>query len=443
MIACGMAPDRKRILVAGVAALGWDLARRTEGVGPLPWRRMETVFPALTCPVQASFRTEAMPCFHGMEGNGFFDRRLLRPFFWEQSAALIYGRRIWHGARERGGRVGMMFWQQSLGEAVDLVLSPRPVHRHHGGMLMDCLSRPSPLYAELVRALGRPFPLMRYWGPLASKESSAWIVDATIEVMRRGDGAPDLLLTYVPHLDYDLQRFGPESPRAARALREVRELLGRLVEAAGACGYEVVMFGDYAMAPVTRPPAWPNRALREAGLLATRRVHRHVYPDFFHSRAFAVADHEVGFVYAGTPADAAEAAACLRAAPGIGEVLDREGQRCAGVDDPDGADLVILAEEGAWIAYPWWTDPGEAPDYAPHVDIHNKPGYDPCELFFGFPPPRTSLDARKVRGTHGRAGPGRPVAWATTLDPAPEPPHVMALAKGVQDRLEALLCRDS
>ncbi len=435
-----MASERDKILVVSAAALGWDLVRETPGIASLPWRRMETVFPALTCPVQASFRTEALPCFNGMEGNGFFDRRLQRPFFWEQSAELVYGRRIWEGARAAGRRVGMLFWQQSLGEAVDLVLSPRPIHRHHGGMIVDCLSRPDALYADLCRAIGRPFPLMRYWGPMASRASSAWIVEATIRVMRDPDLAPDLLLAYVPHLDYDLQRFGPDSPRAARALTEARALLERLVEAAGPAGYEVVIFGDYAMAPVRRPPAFPNRALREAGLMAVRRVRRSLYPDFFHSRAFVVADHEVGFVVTRTPADAAEAAACLRAAPGIGQVMDREDQRCAGIDDPDGADLVVLAEEGGWIAYPWWTEAAEAPDYATHVDIHNKPGYDPCELFFGLPP-RVSTDVRKVGGTHGRAGPERAVAWATTLDPAPEPAHVMSLAKAVQDRLEAKTCR--
>jgi hypothetical protein len=45
-------------------------------------------------------------------------------------------------------------------------------------------------------------------------------------------------------------------------------------------------------------------------------------------------------------------------------------------------DLVLLAQPEAWFAYPFWLDDRQAPDYARTVDIHRKPGYDPCELFF-------------------------------------------------------------
>lgn len=428
---------RRKVLIVEVAALG---ARQAEAMGPvsgIEFHRMDSLFPALTCPVQASFRTEALPCFHGVEGNGFFARRLMKPLFWEQASSLVYGRRIWENLRASGWRVGLMFWQQSLGESVDLLLSPRPIHKHGGGMMMDCLGRPDGLYRRLRERIGRPFPLMRYWGPLASIASSEWIVQAVMEVMRDKELAPDLLLTYIPHLDYDLQRFGPESPQAVRALAETQALLERLVAAAGASGYDVVVFGDYAIAPVTRAPAFPNRALREAGLFDVYRVRRHAYPDFFHSRAFVLADHEVGFVYVRHPRDVRAVADCLAAAPGVGAVLDREHQRRSGVDDPEGADLIVLAEPGGWIAYPWWADPAEAPDYVGHVDIHNKPGYDPCELFFGFPPPRVSQDVARVKGTHGRDGPGREVAWGSTMDLHAEPAHAMSLAKAIQDMLEA------
>ncbi len=160
------------MLVVEVAALGVRQAEAMGSVAGMEFRRMDSLFPAVTCAVQASFRTEALPCFHGVEGNGFFDRRLRRPLFWEQSASLVYGRRIWENLRASGRRVGMMFWQQSLGESVDLLLSPRPIHKHGGGMMMHCMSRPDGLYRRLCDRIGRPFPLMRYWGPLASLASS-------------------------------------------------------------------------------------------------------------------------------------------------------------------------------------------------------------------------------------------------------------------------------
>ena len=78
-----------------------------------------------------------------------------------------------------------------------------------------------------------------------------------------------------------------------------------------------------------------------------------------------------------------------------------------------------------WFAYGWWMDDAKAPDYARTVDIHRKPGYDPCELFYDptllWPAGRAMaklalrklgfrtlldvipLDASLVRGSHGRA----------------------------------------
>ena len=43
---------------------------------------------------------------------------------------------------------------------------------------------------------------------------------------------------------------------------------------------------------------------------------------------------------------------------------------------------MLLSKPEAWFAYPFWLDDELAPDYARTVDIHRKPGYDPCELFF-------------------------------------------------------------
>ena len=45
-------------------------------------------------------------------------------------------------------------------------------------------------------------------------------------------------------------------------------------------------------------------------------------------------------------------------------------------------ELIALADADAWFAYPFWLEDRQAPDYAPTVDIHRKPGFDPCELFF-------------------------------------------------------------
>ena len=83
----------RRLLVVQVAGLGWDLVQaRWQGtILGREWEPMESVFPAVTCTVQASFRTGVPVGRHGIVANGWMDRDLRRTFFWEQSAALVGG----------------------------------------------------------------------------------------------------------------------------------------------------------------------------------------------------------------------------------------------------------------------------------------------------------------------------------------------------------------
>jgi predicted AlkP superfamily pyrophosphatase or phosphodiesterase len=411
----------KKLLVIQVAGLGHAFAERNglREVGGCPVRPLEPVFPALTCPAQATLRTGLPPSGHGVLANGFLDATLRRPFFWEQSSALVAGPRVWDAFQARGGTVGLMFLQQSLGENVDQWLSPAPIHTHGGGLIMGCHARPADLYARLSKRAGGPFSLHRYWGPLASVKSSDWIARAVAGLLSEPD-APDLCFAYLPGLDYDLQRVGPDHPKAAQALAAVRRELALLFAAAQANGYEAVAFGDYAITPVTRGAVFPNRALREAGLFGVREIRGMRYPDFHQSAAFALVDHQVAVVTCFDPAARPRVAEALRGLDGVAQVLDltRDGlkpglQTAAAC--PRAGDLLLVAQPGAWFAYPWWTERREAPDYATHVDIHNKPGYDPCELFFGRTPFGVSVDTSNVRGTHGLAGPGCEAALASTL----------------------------
>lgn len=408
-------PSSSKLLVIQVAGLGADLARRHGlSCAGRAFQPMRAVFPALTCPVQASFRAAVPPADHGVFANGFYDRDLRRTAFWEQSAALAAGPRIWDGFRKRGRKVALLFWQNSLGENADIILSPAPIHKHHGGMIEDCYSKPAGLYERLCRRVGRPFRLAQYWGPFASVRSSQWIADATAALLGDPELAPELCLTYLPALDYDFQRWGPDAPASGRAVEALRGQLDGLVAAAQRAGYDWLAFGDYAIAPCAGGPVYPNRALREAGFLATRRVHGMLYPDFHESRAFALCDHEAALVYARRTEDVPAARALLASMPGIDSVLPLEGAEPGGARNARSADLALLAQPGFWLAYPWWTRRSEAPEYAGHVDIHAKPGYDPGELFFGWPPGRISQDAARIRGSHGRADETRLVCWAGT-----------------------------
>jgi hypothetical protein len=428
----------KKLLIIQVAGLGQAFAQR-HGIccGGRPLRPMQAPFPAITCPVQAAFRTASPVAAHGVVANGRYDRVLRRTSFWEQSAAQVAGPRIWEAFRQQGGRVGLLFWQQSLGERADLILSPAPIHKHHGGMVDDCYGKPAALYPRLCQAVGRPFRLLRYWGPLASAASSQWIAEATAALLGMPDLAPELCLTYLPALDYDLQRFGPDHPAAHRAAAALKQQLALLETAAARAGYELLIFGDYAIAPcVAGGVIYPNRVLREAGLFATRLVRGRHYPDFHESRAFALCDHEVAHVYVRAAEDLPTVQSKLAATPGVAQLLEAAGQARLGLRHANAGELLVVAADGYWLAYPWWQRRAEAPDYAAHVDIHSKPGYDPCELFFGWPPGSVSQDPARIRGSHGGTGPTRAVAWGSTA--LTEDVHdLIALAAQVQTWLSA------
>jgi predicted AlkP superfamily pyrophosphatase or phosphodiesterase len=428
----------KRLLVIQAAALGYDFLKKEVGTSwnGLDFRPLESVFPAVTCTAQASFRTGLAPASHGMVANGFYDRTLRRPFFWEQSSALVEGPRIWEDFRRRGKRVAMMFWQQSLGEDADLVLSPAPIHKHHGGMIPVCYAKSADLYERLCAAVGREFSLAHYWGPIASAKSGDWIAEAAAAMLADDETRPDLSLVYLPTLDYDLQRRGPAHEHSERALQALLTQLQRLLDAASAAGCDVLVFGDYAMGAVTGDVVYPNRALAEAGLFRTRRVGHMLYPDFHDSRAFAVTDHEIAHVYVRDLRDVDAVSKCLRALAGLDQVLDRAAQKELALDHARSGELVLLAREGSWLAYPWWEKHREAPEFAKHVDIHQKPGFDPCELFFGRFPTQVSTDPSEIAGAHGRTGPGRSACWTSTCEFPGRPKTLLELARSVRDWLE-------
>jgi predicted AlkP superfamily pyrophosphatase or phosphodiesterase len=429
----------KRLVIIQVAGLGYDFLTESFGI---TWKGctfepLKSVFPALTCTAQATFRTAAPLSSHGMIANGQFHRELRRPLLWEQSSGLVSGPRIWDSFRKRGKRVAMLFWQQSLGEAADIILSPAPIHKHGGGMIQSVYSQPPGLYDSLCKSIKRTFPLHRYWGPIASPASSDWIAQATALLLNDPNTAPDLCLTYLPALDYDLQRHGPAHPSAKRALAALLSQLALIRDAAVKNDYDILIFGDYAIGSATQT-VFPNRALLQSNLFKTRTVAGMLYPDFHASQAFAMVDHEIAHVYLRDPTDLASTRTALETLEGIETILDTTAQQTAGIAHPHGGELLLVAKLGFWFAYPWWTAKKKAPDYASHVDIHNKPGYDPCELFFGWPPISVSQDTTRIKGSHGTIGKDRDAAWAATCQLAGTPTTLQELAQLVKQHLEAV-----
>lgn len=367
---------RLNVIAAG---LGWGVVERhrAERMAGLAFEPAKSVFPAVTCVAQAAARTGLPTAGHGMVANGHWFDDLQKPMFWEQSATLVNGRRVWADLRAAGGTVGLFFFQQSLGESVDVVVSPAPIHKHGGGMVMSCYTKPTEAAAEVERRIGR-FPLWRYWGPLASPKVGRICIDWFEAVTAAHD--IDEAYLYLPTLDYMAQKFGPGTPKDDSAFEELRRQLERLADLCSRHGAQFSVTGDYEITPVTVAPLRPNVLLREKGLFRTRPVAGRAYPDFYQSGAFAMCDHEVCVVYGERRDEAIDALLAT------GDYELPEG--------PDPLEGVLVAKRGSWCEYKWWILDAEAPDYASHVDIHNKPGFDPTELFF--------FGRGTVRGTHGR-----------------------------------------
>ena len=378
--------------------------------------------PAVTCTAQATMLTGLPPSGHGVVGNGWLHRDLGEVLFWRQSDRLVSGERLWDAARRLrpGTTCANLFWWFAMGASTDWTVTPRPAYPADGRKLPDVYTRPAALRDRLVGELGE-FPLFRFWGPAADLVSTEWIAAAAAAVLRQDD--PDLLLVYLPHLDYPLQRVGPADPSIPAEVAALDRVAGGLVDLARERGREVLVVSEYGIAEVSGA-VHPNRALREAGLLEVHANATGEHLDPLASRAFAVADHQVAHVYVRRPERVPEVRGLLQALPGVEAVLDDEGKRVAGLDHPRAGELVAVARPDRWFTYYYWLDDARAPDFARTVDIHRKPGYDPVELFLdpalrapklavGWRLARKALgfrylmdviptDPSMVRGTHGR-----------------------------------------
>ena len=385
-------------------------------------RPLATVLPAVTCTAQSTLLTGTLPRDHGIVANGWYFRDLAEIMFWRQSNHLVSGDYVWDAARRRDPSftAANMFWWYNMYSSADWGVTPRPMYPADGRKIPDCYASPSKLRDELTERFGR-FPLFTFWGPATDISSTRWIADATLYV--RSTLKPTLTVCYLPHLDYNLQRLGPDHPAIARDLAEIDAICGELIEDAERSGARVIVLSEYGIVPVSRP-VHINRALRQAGLIQVREEMGRELLDAGASEAFAVADHQVAHVYVRSPARIAEVKAVLEGLDGIERVLDEEGKRGSGLDHPRSGELVAVAKADSWFTYYYWQDDERAPDFARTVEIHRKPGYDPVELFLDpalkWPKGAVGwrlakrklgfralldvipLDAGLVKGSHGR-----------------------------------------
>ncbi|MCP5532657.1 MAG: alkaline phosphatase family protein [Akkermansiaceae bacterium] len=389
-------------------------------------------FPALTCSAQSSVITGAGPEGHGIVSNGWYDRENAEVRFWKQSNHIVRGTKVWETLRDEmpGFTCAQLFWWYNMHSSVDLAVTPRPLYPADGRKVFDIHTQPMTLRDELKRDLG-DFPFPAFWGPAAGIASSEWIAASAQWVETKHQ--PTLTFVYLPHLDYPLQKLGPRAPEIPGELSKIDRCAGGLIDFYQKRGVRVMVLSEYGISAVSRP-VHLNRLFRERGWLSIKNELCRETLDCGGSRAFAVADHQIAHVYVNDSAIRDEVRSLLEQTDGVEEVRSPSELWGAGVAAERAGDFIAVAAPDAWFTYCFWNDDSLAPDYARTVDIHRKPGYDPCELFIdpelAWPKLRIAkfllkkklglrglldvipLDASLVKGSHGRdrvPGPEQPV----------------------------------
>ena len=458
------------------------------------WTRIVPAFPAVTCTAQANYLTGQPPRVHGIVGNGWYHRELAEVHFWKQSNHLVTAPKLWETLRARHAQeptasapftCATLFWWFNMYSTADYSITPRPLYPADGRKVFDIHTWPYDIRSEIKRDLGE-FPFPCFWGPAAGRATPAgspdaasrWIAESAKWIEQRY--APTLSLIYLPHLDYNLQRFGPpaagmrdrgpritnhesritnhesritnhesritnHAPEAAPGVwadvAAIDAIVGDLIAFFQARGVQVIILSEYGLTRVDTPIDI-NRLFHRQGWLTVKDELGRETLDAGASRVFAVADHQVAHVYLNDRSLEGRVRGALEALPGVAQVLDADAKRAGGLDHPRAGDLVAVARENAWFTYYYWLDDAVAPDFARCVDIHRKPGYDPVELFtnpawstlglrarlvwrllrkrlgFRMLMDVIPLDASLVRGSHG-GRPSRESEWPVLLFEAP------------------------
>lgn len=395
-------------------------------------------FPAVTCTAQSTLTTGKPVAEHGIVGNGWYDREFSEVRFWKQSNHIVRGEKLWDILRRRhpGHTTAKMFWWYNMYSSADFSATPRPLYPADGRKVFDIHTQPMVLREQLKHDLG-PFPFPAFWGPASGIASSQWIAASARWIEEKHQ--PDLQLVYLPHLDYPLQKLGPRHPDIPGELQAIDDVASDLIGFYQKRGVRVLVLSEYGISPVSHA-VHLNRLFRQRGWLSIKNELGRETLDCGGCRAFAVADHQIAHIHVHDPAIRGEVRNLLENEPGVDEVREPAAMWGTGIAAQRAGDFIAVAKPDAWFTYYFWEDDAMAPDYARTIDIHRKPGYDPCELFIDpalrWPKLKIAsflikkklgirslldvipLDATLVKGSHGRdrvLREHRPVLLGTTF----------------------------
>lgn len=356
-------------------------------------------FPAVTWPSQATMLTGKKPNQHGVVANGFYWRENQQVEMWTANNDVIHQPQLWDQLKTIGVSSAAWFPMLSKGCHADYVCMPAPIHQPDGSEDLWCYTKPQEFYGQLLERFDH-FPLKHFWGPLANIKSTQWIADSAVVAAETFQ--PQFFYIYLPHLDYAAQKFGPDSDQAIEAVKALDGVIATMGQQMKAAYGDVdwIVASEYVITPVDHV-SYPNRILRDAGLLAVKEESGREHLDLAASQGWALVDHQFShiFVRDNDPDVIQQIVQLFIGCEGIENVMT--GTDRGPLDHPRSGDVILASTSNSWQAYYWWNDDEKAPEFATTVDIHKKPGYDPVELCFDFQKMEVPLDATLIKGSHG------------------------------------------
>jgi len=366
------------------------------------WLTFAPTFPCLTSSVQAAMLTGRRASEHGVVANGCYDPERQTVAFWNGCHNMIESPTFFTKLTEAKPGLKSAVWnaQNIRGAAATFVVSPGPVRGPDSLGTSGCYTKPESLYNELVSHAGT-LPIGRYWSPKANAHLTKWILEGALWLAKTH--TPNFHLVCLPHLEGAAQKYGPNSEQAAEGLAELdtalADFIDRYEKLSIAKRTAWLLVGEYVTTPVSQV-IYPNRILREAGLLKVREERGREYVDWDHSDAFAMVDHQVAHVFVNR-GDANGVADLFRAMGNIGDLVVGRERSAMGVEHPRSAPVILISRPDGWFSYYWWHTDDAAPPFARMVGNSSKLGYDPMELFVDPVTGRIPLDAALVKGSHG------------------------------------------
>ena len=188
-----------------------------EGVSP---KYMLPSFPSVTFPNHFTLVTGLYPESHGVVGNTFWDSELADEFYYTNKSNSMQPKwwladPIWQTAEEQGVETAIHMWPGSEAHIGDI--EPMFVDKYNGSEVYPAKVR------RILEFLDKPGP----------QDDSH---EASVENKEKNprpdppDARPQLIAAYVPNVDADGHKFGPNSTEIRRTIMGVDGMLESILE---------------------------------------------------------------------------------------------------------------------------------------------------------------------------------------------------------------------